>query len=83
MCVGRIVVWGSPAGPGLSMVVPVNWMVSRKIWINWSCETGVAGMHWVSAACLVVVGTGWKSPEHPVQVSLHRVVWTDALEMSS
>ena len=41
---------GSPAGPGLSMVVPVNWMVSRKIWINWSCEMvwpdalGIRGM---------------------------------------
>ena len=41
---------GSPAGPGLSMVVPVNWMVSRKIWINWSCEMvwpdalGISGM---------------------------------------
>ena len=41
---------GSPAGPGLSMVVPVNWMVSRKIWINWSCEMvwpdalGIIGM---------------------------------------
>ena len=48
---------GSPARPGLSMVAPVSWMVSRKTWISWSCEMVYGRLCWVSKAFLVGVGT--------------------------
>ena len=79
---------GSPCGPGLSMVVPVSWMVSRKIWISWSWEMvwpaamGVGtGLGISSASCRGVsswhgvgrcVGSAWRTGKCMNALELHR-----------
>ena len=57
---------GSPEGPGLSIVVPVLWMVSRKICTIWVWEMvcpsgpGIRGMPVGRSIC---VGNQWRSSE--------------------